>query len=280
MKRIPFEDLQFTDHFMFEKVLMDEEICRELLERLLKIKVTKVVYHDIEKVIEPYYESRGIRLDVYVKDSDKVYDIELQNTKVPDLGKRCRYYQSMLDVDNLIKNQDYSELPQSFIIFICTFDPFAKKLPIYTLKIFCEEDKAIELKNDAVIKIFNTKNYAAEKDVDICNFLEYIELGKPADNFTTKIDSTIAKIKQQESFKREYAMRHPYITDIRREAIEEGIQQGLEQGLQQGITQGAEQTRIETAKNFLKMGFSIEQIAQGTGLSLEQVKQIQNSVIK
>ena len=78
----------------------------------------------------------------------------------------------------------------------------------------------------------------------------------------------------------EYAMRHPYITDIRREAIEEGIQQGLEQGLQQGITQGAEQTRIETAKNFLKMGFSIEQIAQGTGLSLEQVKQIQNSVIK
>ena len=40
MKRIPFEDLQFTDHFMFEKVLMDEEICRELLERLLKIKVS------------------------------------------------------------------------------------------------------------------------------------------------------------------------------------------------------------------------------------------------
>ena len=272
MKRIPFEDLQFTDHFMFEKVLMDEDICRELLERLLKIRVTKLVYHDIEKVIEPYYESRGIRLDVYVKDSDKVYDIELQNTKVPDLGKRCRYYQSMLDVDNLIKNQDYSELPQSFIIFICTFDPFSKKLPIYTLKIFCEEDKSVELKNDAVIKIFNTKDYNKEKDVEICNFLEYIELGKPADNFTTKIDSTITKIKQQESFKREYAMRHPYITDIRREAIEEGIQQG--------ITQGVEQAKIETAKNLLLENLPFELIVRTTGLSLDEVEKLSSEVAK
>ena len=266
MKRIPFEDLQFTDHFMFEKVLMDEEICRELLERLLKIKVTKLVYHDIEKVIEPYYESRGIRLDVYVKDSDKVYDIELQNNNIPDFGKRCRYYQSMIDVDNLIKNQDYSDLPQSFIIFICTFDPFAKKLPIYTLKIFCEEDKSVELKNDAVIKVFNTKNYNKEKDVDICKFLEYIELHTPVDGFTSKIESTITKIKKQESSKREYAMRHPYITDIRREAIEEGKIEGRQEG--------AEQKAIETAKKLIENRIPKEIIANCTGLSLEEVEQL------
>ena len=57
-------------------------------------------------------------------------------------------------------------------------------------------------------------------------------------------------------------MRHPYITDIRREAIEEGI------------TQGAEQTRIETAKKMLENCISTEIIANCTGLSLEQVKQL------
>ena len=29
-----FEDLTFTDHYMFEKVLQNKDICKELLERL------------------------------------------------------------------------------------------------------------------------------------------------------------------------------------------------------------------------------------------------------
>ena len=102
--------------------------------------------------------------------------------------------------------------------------------------------------------------------------MEYIELGKPADNFTTKIDSTITKIKQQESFKREYAMRHPYITDIRREAIEEGIQQG--------ITQGVEQAKIETAKNLLLENLPFELIVRTTGLSLDEVEKLSSEVAK
>ncbi|MBR5867668.1 MAG: PD-(D/E)XK nuclease family transposase, partial [Spirochaetaceae bacterium] len=118
-----FDDLTFTDHYMFEKVLQNKDICKELLERLLKIKIERLEYPEIEKTISPYYDSKGIRLDVYVKDCDKVFDIELQNS--PDLlGLRTRYYQSMLDADNLIKGEHFSELPQSFIIFICTQDPF------------------------------------------------------------------------------------------------------------------------------------------------------------
>ena len=75
-----FEDLTFADHYMFEKVLQNAEICQELLERLLKIKIDHLEYPEIEKTISPYYETKGVRLDVYVKDSDKVFDIELQNS--------------------------------------------------------------------------------------------------------------------------------------------------------------------------------------------------------
>ena len=55
---------------------------------------------------------------------------------------------------------------------------------------------------------------------------------------------------------------------------EEGISIGLERGLQQGLERGAYQTKLETAKAFLSMGFSPQQVAQGTGLSLETVQQL------
>ena len=129
-----FEDLTFADHYMFEKVLQNAEICQELLERLLKIKIDHLEYPEIEKTISPYYETKGVRLDVYVKDSDKVFDIELQNALDDDLTLRTRFYQSMIDIDNLLKGEHYYELPTSFVIFICKYDHFKLNLPIYTFQ--------------------------------------------------------------------------------------------------------------------------------------------------
>ncbi len=48
-----FEDLTFADHYMFEKVLQNAEICQELLERLLKIEIDHLEYPEIEKIIPP-----------------------------------------------------------------------------------------------------------------------------------------------------------------------------------------------------------------------------------
>ena len=46
-----FEELTFSDHYMFEKVLQNKDICKELLERLLKIKIERLEYPEIEKNI-------------------------------------------------------------------------------------------------------------------------------------------------------------------------------------------------------------------------------------
>ena len=61
----PWKDLTFKDNFIFCKVMKNEEICRKMLEILLKIQVEKIEYIESEKTIENYYESRGIRLDVF-----------------------------------------------------------------------------------------------------------------------------------------------------------------------------------------------------------------------
>ena len=70
---------------------------------------------------------------------------------------------------------------------------------------------------------------------------------------------------------------YDYDTDIAVQR-EEAYEDGLTKGLQQGISQGAYEKAVETAKNFLSMGLSIEQISRGTGLSLETIKQLEKDL--
>ena len=57
-----------SDDYMFGYVMRNPEISKELLERLLKIKIERLEYPELQKSISPYYEAKGVRLDVYVKD--------------------------------------------------------------------------------------------------------------------------------------------------------------------------------------------------------------------
>jgi predicted transposase/invertase (TIGR01784 family) len=72
-----------------------------------------------------------------------------------------------------------------------------------------------------------------------------------------------------------------YDTDIavqRKEAFDDGLSQGISQGRNEGISiglsQGVHQKAVETAKNFLAMGLSIEQVADGTGLSPDEIEKL------
>ena len=56
------------------------------------------------------------------------------------------------------------------------------------------------------------------------------------------------------------------MADMRRDGFEEGLTTGLEQG--------SYETKLETAKAFLAMGLSPEQVAQGTNLPLETVLEL------
>ena len=53
-----------------------------------------------------------------------------------------------------------------------------------------------------------------------------------------------------------------------------------EEGKIEGIQEGEYNKAIESAKNFLKLGISAEIVAQGTGLSLEEVNKIKDELNK
>ena len=162
MKRKPFDELTFADDGMFQTVMKDPEISAELVERLLGVHVKQVEYPELEKTIAPYYTSHGVRLDVFLKDENKVIDVELQSYPQKALGKRMRYYQSMVDCDSLMKGQPYTKLKESYILFICKFDPFhdgnkrGYGLPRYTFKNTCAENNCVNLDDKTVKVVYNT----------------------------------------------------------------------------------------------------------------------------
>ena len=74
---------------------------------------------------------------------------------------------------------------------------------------------------------------------------------------------------------------YDYATDmavLKEEAYEDGLfvgrEEGISIGLERGLERGAYQNKLETARNLLSMGLEPEQVAQGTGLSLEVILQL------
>jgi len=64
-------------------------------------------------------------------------------------------------------------------------------------------------------------------------------------------------------------------TRVYQDALREGRKEGLQRGLHRGLRKGLLKGRQEIALNLLKSGMDIEQVAQVTGLKVEQVRQLQ-----
>ena len=230
------EDLTFIDDGMFQAVMHEPEICEEVVERLLHVKVEKVVYPELEKPIKPFYTSKGVRLDVYLKDDNKIIDVEIQTYRQDAIGKRTRYYQSMIDIDSLMKGQDYTELLDSYVLFICTYDPFLKDkrngfgLPCYTFKNTCAENPDVSLDDKSIKVIYNAGAYEAVEDEKLRDFLHFVSTNIPEENsFSQTISDTVEKLKEDDEFRSDYAAMNLHDRDIKKKAKEEGILEGAQQ---------------------------------------------------
>ncbi|MGI0530437.1 Rpn family recombination-promoting nuclease/putative transposase [Treponema socranskii] len=280
------EELTFTDDFMFGTIMKNKMICKGVIERLLHIKIGKIEYPSLQKTIAPFYESKGIRLDVYVSDPERIFDIEIQTSIPPSLPKRTRYYQSLMDVDNLLRGQSYAELKESYVIFICTQDPFGKGLPVYTFRNVCSEDGTLFLDDKSVKVFYNVGAYDKEDEPELSALLEYLCERRATSGFTQHIDELVEKAKRNEKFRSVYMSLNIREDDLRREGsqlgekigfergIRKGRRDGILQGRRDGIAAGAYQAKRETAKILSDMQMSLEVIAKATGLSEAEIERL------
>ena len=202
-----WEDLTIADDYMFKLVMRHKHICKHLLEMILGVKIRRLVDPETEKPLKNRYESKGIRLDVYVEDDEEtVYDIEMQVRRYPEatLGRRTRYYQSVIDFDSLQAGLDYNKLKKSIIIFICPFRLFNSNRHIFTFKNTCQQDKKIIL-DDGASKIFlSTKGTLKDVSKDVSNFLAFVDGLPVKDKWIDEIQALITKLKNTEKEKVDY----------------------------------------------------------------------------
>ncbi len=252
-----WEQLTFADDFIFYKVLEKNlDFTQELLELLLDIKIDHIEQPSPQKDCKPHYFSKGARFDVYVKDgTGRCFDIEIQTSHFLDLAKRARYYQSVMDVDNLQHGDDYKVLKDNYVIFLCLGDTIGNDLPIYTFRYRADEDNSI-LMNDGTVNIFfNAKMYDKMKSAKMRSFFEYLCQQKTNSDFTDRLAAMVERIKISPQERKAYMM----FEEIVHKRFEE-VQQIKDK---------------ETAKKFLAKDIDPTVIAECTGLPLEQVLQLQ-----
>ena len=274
-----WEDLTITDDFMFCKVMSDPDICKELLEILLHIKIERLEFQEPQKSFRLTSESKGIRLDVYVKDSNRIFDIELQTTNERNLELRTRYYQGVMDISELEKGEFFSNMKESYIIFICMFDPFGADMPIYTVKqTFAENDKLIF--NDKTHKIFyNVKAFEKiANDVETKAFLEYLCKHQSTTKFTQSLETAVYRNKNNQNWRKDY-MTLAYNLSLAAEkaakkAAKKAREEGIAIGEERGISLGEHKKAIETAKSMKQENMSVNLIARFTGLSPDEIENL------
>ena len=261
MTRKPFEELTISDDFMFCKVMEHEPICKEFLELLFSAKIEKITYLSSQNIITTNSGAKTVRLDVLVKDeAGTSYNLEMQVANQYDLPKRMRYYQAALDISFLDQGYSYKTLNDSFIIFICLFDPIGKNRAIYTFENICIEDKTIPLRDGTKKIILNANAFNTTDNKDLQGFLQYAKTGKITTDYTGRIEQMIQTIKRNEQLRQEYHILPAALMDA------------MDEGLERGKSLGSRQKALETAKNLLHFGLSVENIAQATGLSQAEVE--------
>ena len=192
VKQKEYEKLELKDDFMFGKVMQNEAICKEFLERLMDIKIDNIRYPERQKSLKITSEGKGVRLDVYVQDDeDVIYDAEMQQKSRKEISeqlpKRSRYYQGMIDLSLLEKGVSYQYLNETYIIFICTYDPFGRELYKYTFENVCKEDNSLYLNDGAKRVFFNVKGKKGNLSEQTKAILEYIDNSLANDKFTKKL---------------------------------------------------------------------------------------------
>ena len=194
------QDLTLMNDFIFSVVMQQEQFCKPLLEYILKVKIRKIDYVKDQETIESSVPTaKSVRLDVYVEDNEgTVYDLEVQTTNKRNLGKRTRYYQSMIDIRVLEKGQDYKKLKKSFVIFICNYDPFGKSRYIYTFRNRCDEDNGVLLEDDATKIIINTKGTIGDISDELKAVIQYLDSGVASTEYTKALDAEVESVKSDE----------------------------------------------------------------------------------
>lgn len=124
----PLKDLTLTDNFLFGYIFRKPKNFERVVSLLLgrEVEVVNDTYLDDEVSANNKRGYRSVRFDIMFKDTKQIIDLEMQNAKSLQnpLPKRASFYTSVLNRRSMRSGTPYITKLDTYVIFLCNFDPF------------------------------------------------------------------------------------------------------------------------------------------------------------
>ena len=285
-----------TDDYIFKRLFGDKnnkDILLSFLNSLFeeydyipKIEDLEFKNTEIPKV---YEENKGARLDIKAKINENTYiDIEVQSKDPSNLVNRSIFYNAFTLINEVEQGSFLREIPQVISIWIIKgelnsrsiFKDYESPIVMSSLKTDKSKlnDKIFCISNDFnIIYIFLDKLKDGILNKNLEDWLKFIDNQNVTD---VKDDKIIKAISKMNLFRGDEVMKAIYEAELKarfdkieyiNEGKEEGKKEGLNEGIKKGREEGLKEKSIEIARNMLKKGYKIEDIAEISGLSKEEI---------
>ncbi|UTC74797.1 PD-(D/E)XK nuclease family transposase [Treponema sp. OMZ 792] len=279
-------NITLRNDYAFKRVFgVDEnkDILQDLLECILDIPpetIAGLELLDKEFHKELLSEKLGI-LDIKLRLKDGTFiDIEIQNRWHFDFPERTLYYWSKMYNEGVKQGQDYTKLPKCITINLIG-KGFNKNKRLHNRYFILEQETKEPLVSKLEIHILNLEKAkilkeSQCKDNKTKRLLKWLKFIETDDREVRKMLAETSKVMAKANDKiivMEMSPKEKWLYDSRMK-YENDRASCISEGYQQGLEEGSYQTKLETASIFKKLGIDIEKIAEGTGLSIEEIEKL------
>lgn len=244
------EDMDILDDFLMEQLASDEsygtDFCRLVISTLLQKKIGKLRVSTQKALSAATPLRRGIRMDVEIEelkeDGDgeepavmNIYDMEPHLHKDMDIPRHNRFYQAKIDSKGMKSGeQDFSKLPNLYVLMILNFDPFGKDRMVYTVRNRCEEEPEMEYEDGLKFYYFYTGGTYGGSDA-LRALLTYMQDSREenvTDQTTTQLHDYVSRTKMLPEVKRIYMRWEECIYYERKDAVIDTLIENIQELLE------------------------------------------------
>ena len=288
--------ITLTNDYAFKRLLGSEEnkpLLQDFLECILDLTSQQVLgleFMDKELTKEEFSDKTGI-LDVKLKLTDgTVIDIEIQASWNASFVKRTLFYWAKMYTSDFKAGESYDKLHRCIAINIIA-DGFRLNDAIHS-EYLLQEKTAHTVLTDVLevhfldlqaAKTAKEKGKATGKQGHLINWLRFIgatdrkeramiaTMSPVLQMLNEKIDVLTLSPTERKLYESRMKLKSD-ITTISETQFSAGVERGKSLGVAEGEVRGARQKALETARNLLVIGLSIENIAKATGLTIQEVE--------
>ena len=236
-----WQSLTIKDDTMFGMVMENQDICLELLQRVLpELNIQSIRRLETQKEASGPLSARTVRFDVFVRDQQqRTFVIEMQVANRHNLPYRLRYYQHQIDFDILNVGDSYQKLAKypTYVIMFCDFDYFQRDQVEYCFENRSVEDDGLSLHDGRKIIVFNAKATDFHDNIKVEGFLKLMNNQvDQRDELVKRIDHEMRRIKEDPRRRHDFMKYELDLMDARADGKAEGKAEGLKQGKEEGIS--------------------------------------------